>query len=75
MSIRDAKLHLNNQRLNVTQENFDHIKNLLDEGKIVPNAVLMADHIELLDIIRRHPLPRILCRETAGTFFPFIQSV
>ena len=32
------------------------ISKILDGGLIVPNAVLTADHAELIDIIRRHPL-------------------
>ena len=73
MSIREAKLHLNDQSL--SQENVDHIKNLLDEGKIVPNAVLTANHKELLDIIRRYPLPTILYREITGTISIYLYFI
>ena len=55
MSIRDAKLHLTNQDLDPAD--IDHLKNLLDSGMVVPNAVLAADRAELIDIIRRHPFP------------------
>ena len=53
-TIRDAKLFIKEQNLN--QADTDHLKTLLDGGLIVPNAVLTADHAELIDIIRRHPL-------------------
>ena len=53
-TIRDAKLYIKEKNLNHAE--IDHLKTLLDGGQIVPNAVLTADHVELIDIIRRHPL-------------------
>ena len=53
MSIGAAKSYLRNQ--NLSQENDDHLKNLLDEGKIIPDAVCGADHDNLVDIVRRYP--------------------
>ena len=41
---------------NLNQAEIDYLKTLLDVDQVVPNAVLTADHVELIDIIRRHPL-------------------
>ena len=50
MSVGAATSYLRNQ--NLSKGNADHLKNLLDEGKIT-HAVWGADHNELLDIGRK----------------------
>ena len=56
MSIPDAEDYIDSfQDLSV--EDKDHLKTLLDRGSIVPNAVLGRGSDSLRGVVRRNPLP------------------